>query len=191
MRHLQRRSVVTAHHCARVARYAAALAEAVALPEPQVRRIEICGLLHDVGKLGISRDVLEKPGPLDPLEWRLMRTHTQIGVRVLSAQERLASILPAIAMHHERFDGRGYPYGAKGLDIPLEARIIAVCDAYDTMTSDRPYRKALPADEAIDRIEAGAGTQFDPALAYIFTAQVAPSLPGYRYSTQMAATAGA
>jgi putative nucleotidyltransferase with HDIG domain len=188
MRTLQRRSVVTAHHCVRVARYATAMAEALGLSEQQVRRVECCGLLHDVGKLGISRDVLDKPGPLDPLEWRLMRTHTQIGVRVLQTHGRLASILPAVAMHHERFDGRGYPYGAKGTDIPLEARILAVCDAYDTMTSNRPYRQALSADEALDRIEAGAGTQFDPALAYLFTTQVAPALPGYVYST---ATAGA
>jgi len=173
---LRAKSPVTAVHCARVARYAAAMAHAIGLPESGICHVERCGLLHDIGKLGVTNDVLEKPGRLEPDEWGQMKQHPEIGVRILEPCRSLHSILPAIGMHHERFDGGGYPFGVSRVDIPIEARIVNLCDAYDTMTSDRPYRLALEPDEAHSRLRAGRGTQFDPSLVEAFTSGVFPTL---------------
>ena len=170
------KSPITAAHGARVARYAATTALALHLPEAKVCHVERCGLLHDIGKIGINEDVLEKPGKLTDQEWALMKTHPDLGVQILKPCRSLAPILPAIAMHHERYDGKGYPIGVQGPDIPLEARIVNICDAYDTMTSNRPYRPSLDPDEAVSRLLQGAGTQFDPDLIRIFTADVLGSL---------------
>lgn len=170
------KSPVTAAHCARVARYAATTALALHLPEAKICHVERCGLLHDIGKIGIAEEVLEKPGALTDREWAAMRTHPELGVQILKPCRSLAPILPAIAMHHERYDGKGYPGGVQGPDIPLEARIVNICDAYDTMTSDRPYRSALDPEEAVSRLMAGARSQFDPDLVHVFATDVLRSL---------------
>ncbi|MGE5672394.1 MAG: HD-GYP domain-containing protein [Mycobacterium leprae] len=173
---LKVKSPITGQHSIRVSRYAAAMAGALNLSQPQVYHLERCGLLHDIGKLGISDRVLEKPGDLNPEEWVLIKGHPEIGVRAIETFRVLSPARLAIAMHHERFDGSGYPYALSGYQIPLEARIVGICDAYDTMTSDRPYRKALEPDEAVFRLRKGAGTQFDPLLVQVFATRVVPML---------------
>jgi putative nucleotidyltransferase with HDIG domain len=175
---LDAKSPQTASHCFRVGNYAGLLALALDLPEAQVMQVGRCGLLHDVGKLGIPEGVLEKPGQLTADEWGLIKLHPVIGASVLHGCPSLAALIPAIAMHHERWDGRGYPYGKSGEEIPLEARLIAVCDAFDTMTSERPYKAPMEVEEALYRLKEAAGTQFQPELVARFAGAVVPSLPG-------------
>ncbi|HYF93632.1 MAG TPA: HD-GYP domain-containing protein [Symbiobacteriaceae bacterium] len=173
---LRAKSPSTADHSERVARYAAALTLALDLPYSQVRHLERCALLHDMGKIGIDEAILDKPGALTDAEWQAIKTHPELGAEILRSCSALESVLPAVALHHERYDGKGYPYGIAGGDLPLEARIISVCDAYDSMTADRPYRRGVESTEAARRLEQGAGTQFDPALVDIFVNQVLPAL---------------
>ena len=123
-------------------------------------RVRLAGVLHDIGKIGIPDSVLSKPGPLDADEWTEMYTHPEIGARLLSRPE-FDDLRSWIAAHHERPDGLGYPRALAGEDIPLEARILAVADAYEAMTADRVYRPALGEEAARAELEAGAGTQFD------------------------------
>lgn len=175
---LRAKSPSTAQHCARVARYSAAAGLALGMSEVGVCQVERCALLHDVGKLGVADSVLEKPGDLTATEWEQIRLHPEMGVRILRPCRSLEAILPAIAMHHERLDGAGYPLRVSGEAIPIEARIVNICDAYDTMTSDRPYRTALQVDEALERLLLGAGSQFDPRLVNVFTREVVPGLAG-------------
>jgi HD-GYP domain-containing protein (c-di-GMP phosphodiesterase class II) len=125
-------------------------------------------LLHDVGKVGVPEAILNKPGPLDEEEWLVMRTHPEMGVQMVSGIKSLGPAVEVIRSHHERWDGLGYPSGLVGEQIPLSARIFSVCDAFDAMTSDRPYRRALPFEHAVEQIMAGTGTQFDPAMAEAF-----------------------
>jgi len=167
----------TAAHCVRVGAYAALLARSLDLPETRIHHVERCGLLHDIGKLGIPQEVLEKEGPLTPGEWELVRLHPLIGTAVLQGIPWLAATLPAIAMHHERWDGAGYPHGVSGHAIPLEARIVGLCDAYDTMTSERSYKPRMAVDQAMGRLREDAGTHFDPELVAIFLQEVLPELP--------------
>ncbi|HET8894016.1 MAG TPA: HD domain-containing phosphohydrolase [Gaiellaceae bacterium] len=128
-------------------------------------------LLHDVGKIGIADCVLHKPGPLDHTELSIMRTHPVLGERIVAPLTFIDGIArDVIACHHERWDGLGYPCGRRGGAIPLAARIFALADAYDAMTSDRPYRAALTHDEAMQRIDEALGTQFDPSFGGAFIA---------------------
>lgn len=120
--------------------------------------------LHDIGKLGVPTDIIRKPGPLDEEEWRVMREHSEIGERILKEVPDLAGVARAVRHGHERWDGAGYPDHLAGEEIPLTSRIVFICDAYDAMTSDRPYRPAMSPDEAIRELRAGAGTQFDPQV---------------------------
>jgi len=131
-------------------------------------------VLHDVGKLGVADAVLQKPGPLTDEEWADMRRHPELGARILD-HANLRDISGWVLAHHERVDGGGYPHGLAGDAIPLEARILAVADAYEAMTADRPYRTALGHDAAREELMAGAGTQFDPAVVDAFLAALAPS----------------
>jgi putative two-component system response regulator len=126
------------------------------------------GRLHDIGKVGIPDGLLQKPGPLDPAERTLIQNHVTIGYQMLSGVSFLREALPIVRGHHERWDGGGYPDGLAGDEIPLHARLLAVADAYDAITSDRPYRLALTPEEAGHRIRAEAGTQFDPAAIDAF-----------------------
>ena len=154
------RDTGTARHSRTVAHYAALMAREMDLGAARAERIGLAGMVHDVGKIGISDRVLNKPGPLDPGEWAQMRTHPQIGARLLSRPE-LSDLRSWVLAHHERPDGFGYPFGLSSDEIPLEARILAVADAYEAMTADRVYRKALAEQVAREELRAGAGEQFD------------------------------
>ena len=134
-----------------------------------LRDIRLGALLHDVGKIGIPDSILQKPGPLTPEEWKLMKKHPDLGARLLERIKFLEGAIPIVLNHQERFDGTGYPKGFRGKEIPLGARIFAVVDTFDSMTSDRPYRKALNYQAALKEIRENAGTQFDPEVAAVFT----------------------
>jgi diguanylate cyclase (GGDEF)-like protein/putative nucleotidyltransferase with HDIG domain len=161
------RDTGTGQHSHTVGRYAEMMARELGLTEERVERVRLAGLLHDIGKIGISDRVLSKPGPLDPDEWQEMRTHPEIGARLLSRAE-FEDLRAWILAHHERPDGLGYPNKLSGDEIPLEARILAVGDAYEAMTADRCYRPALGESAARAELEAGAGTQFDALVVAAF-----------------------
>jgi HD-GYP domain-containing protein (c-di-GMP phosphodiesterase class II) len=170
VRAIDARDPYTARHSEKVAGYAVALARALGLPPADCDRIHLSGMLHDVGKVALERSLLHKPGPLSDEEWRQVREHPARSAHILGAVERFAGYVPGARHHHERYDGRGYPDGLAGKAIPLDARILAVADSYDAMTSDRSYRAALSHDEAIARLHDGAGTQFDPVCVRAFAA---------------------
>jgi putative nucleotidyltransferase with HDIG domain len=170
---LDMRDVGTARHSQTVGRYAEAIASALGLPDARVERIRAAGVLHDIGKLGVADAVLKKPGALTDEEWAEMRRHPELGARILD-HANLRDISAWVLAHHERIDGRGYPHGLAGAEIPLEARILAVADAYEAMTADRAYRAALGHDAAQEELRAGAGTQFDPEIVEAFLAVLAP-----------------
>jgi two-component system cell cycle response regulator len=153
----------TAQHSQTVARYSELLARELELEAELVERVRLGGMLHDVGKIGVPDSVLNKPGPLDESEWREMRAHPLIAARILDSAT-VEDIRSWVLSHHERHDGAGYPQGLEGDEIPLEARILAVADAYEAMTSDRVYRPALTPDEARAELVSGAGSQFDPLV---------------------------
>ena len=161
------RDTGTAEHSRTVARYAGLMARRLGYAGQRVERIELAGLLHDVGKIGISDRILTKPGPLDEEEWLQMHSHPQIGARLLSRPE-LADLRGWIVAHHERPDGKGYPFGLSHADIPMEARILSVADAYEAMTADRVYRRALAEEAAREELLACAGTQFDAQVVAVF-----------------------
>jgi diguanylate cyclase (GGDEF)-like protein/putative nucleotidyltransferase with HDIG domain len=161
------RDTGTGEHSHTVGHYAELMARELGLDEEHVERVRLAGVLHDIGKIGISDRVLSKPGPLDADEWQEMYTHPEIAARLLSRPE-FDDLRAWILAHHERLDGIGYPYGLRGDDIPLEARILAVADAYEAMTADRIYRPALGADSARAELEAGSGSQFDREVVQAF-----------------------
>lgn len=158
----------TRGHSQRVAEYAAALGKILGLPQAEVELIYTTGTLHDVGKIGVPDAILKKPGRLDDDERAIMETHPALGELIVRKAPQLAATLPGVRHHHERWDGKGYPDGLAGEMIPLIARLLAIADTFDAMTSDRPYRKGLGWDVALEEIARGAGTQFDPALAPLF-----------------------
>jgi diguanylate cyclase (GGDEF)-like protein/putative nucleotidyltransferase with HDIG domain len=158
----------TRGHSDAVTRYALALAERLGLSANDMENLKAAALLHDIGKIGTPDAVLRKTGPLKIDEWQIIEDHPRIGSEILEKVQQLNSIVPAVRHHHERFDGLGYPKGLAGKDIPLIARIIALADSYDAMTSDRTYRSALPFEEALEEIKRCAGTQFDPQLVDLF-----------------------
>jgi diguanylate cyclase (GGDEF)-like protein len=159
----------TADHCRTVGHYCSMIAEKLGLRPNRVKRIETAGILHDVGKIGLPDEILQKPGELTEDEWRPLRRHPEIGARILN-DDAFADIREWIVAHHERLDGKGYPRGLSGKEIPLEARIIAVADAYEAMTSHRVYRSAASPQTARSELLACAGSQFDPIVAAAFVA---------------------
>jgi putative two-component system response regulator len=168
----------TGTHTRRVADLSARIAAAMGLPETEVEMIRRTAPLHDVGKIGIPDGVLLKPGKLSEGEWSLMKRHTLIGAQILSSgRSEMVRMAEAIALaHHERWDGTGYPHAAAGDAIPLPARIVALADVYDALSSDRPYRAAWPRERVMAEIAAGRGTHFDPQVVDAFLAEVAPGL---------------
>jgi putative nucleotidyltransferase with HDIG domain len=160
----------TQGHSPKVANYAALIAEGLGLGEEEIERIRLGGMLHDLGKVGVPEIILNKSGPLNPDEWETMKEHVQFGYKLLESLQPLAEVRAMVLHHHEMFDGSGYPEGRAGEDIPLGARVIAIADAYDTITSDRTYKKARSAQAALAEIERCAGAQFDPDLVRIFVA---------------------
>jgi HD-GYP domain-containing protein (c-di-GMP phosphodiesterase class II) len=166
---LDARDPYTAGHSVRVSHYATVVARAMHLTAPELHTIEMGGLLHDIGKIGISDSVLQKPGRLTAEEFALIREHPTIGCRILVGVNGFQPYLPIVEFHHENWDGSGYPMGQSGVETPLFARIVHVVDAYDAMTSNRSYRGGLGHEEAIRRLEQAAGTQFDPQIVALFT----------------------
>ena len=162
---LDARDPYTGNHYSRVADMACDLCHVLGLPEDITREIHIAGHLHDIGKIGIPDKVLLKPGRLNDEEWELMKQHSKIGADILAGAPKFARIAAIILHHHERFDGKGYPFGAKGEEIPLGSRIIAVCDSIDAMASSRAYRGALPLETVRSEIEKNSGLMYDPDVA--------------------------
>jgi putative nucleotidyltransferase with HDIG domain len=152
----------TCGHSERVGRMAVRLAEELAISPPKRSDLYVAGLLHDIGKIGIDDDVLKKCGPLTPEEHRKIQTHVEIGVTILKDLKKLNHILPGVRHHHESFDGNGYPDRLAGEDIPLEARILAVADSFDAMSSNRPYRRRLSFMQIDEIFRKGRGIQWDP-----------------------------
>ncbi|MBI3964969.1 MAG: response regulator [Chloroflexi bacterium] len=164
------RDPYTGGHVERVRRYSLHLARRQGLSGDALRQLEFGALLHDVGKIGIPDAILTKPEPLSDQEVAVMRRHPDIGRRMLEGLQFLDVALSAVRFHHERWDGLGYPEGLAGDAIPLAGRIVAVADAFDALTTDRPYRHGLTAADALAEVERGAGAAFDPVLARSFVA---------------------
>jgi response regulator RpfG family c-di-GMP phosphodiesterase len=158
----------TRGHSERVAHYASLIARGMTLPEAEVDTIRQAALMHDIGKIGIRYEKLNKPGKLTPEEVTMFRTHPAKGKRILEPIPFMQNLIPGCWCHHEAWDGGGYPQGLMGDSIPLIGRVVAVADAYDAMTSDRAYRKALPHEVAIAELERCSGAQFDPAIVEVF-----------------------
>jgi HD-GYP domain-containing protein (c-di-GMP phosphodiesterase class II) len=165
---IEARDPYTRGHSARVARMAHAVGVRLGCEEAQLALLRLGGALHDVGKLVVSEAVLSKPGPLTAEELAEVRGHPEAGARMVALDRSLRPVLPGVLYHHERWDGLGYPTGRAGSEIPFEARILAVADCFDAMTSNRPYRTARPPEEAIEEVDRCAGTQFDPDVAVVF-----------------------
>ncbi len=155
-------------HSKKVSKYAGLIGQVIGLSEAENAHLRNSGLLHDIGKIGVSDAVLRKPGPLTKEEWRQILTHPELGVAIMRHVEQLKECLPAILHHHEHMDGSGYPMGLQGTGIPLAARILSVADAYDAMTSARPYRGPLTPEQAMDELKRHAGTHFDPRVVEAF-----------------------
>jgi two-component system, cell cycle response regulator len=153
----------------RVARFATATAQGLGLPDAEVERIEIAARLHDVGKLAIPDSILTKAGPLEPEEWAVMRTHSEIGQRILAAAPSLAHAAKLVRSHHERYDGFGYPDRLAGEGIQVGASIIAVCAAFVAMMKHRPFSDAITVNEALAEVNRHSGAQFDPRVVDAFS----------------------
>ncbi|MCM8798750.1 MAG: response regulator [Candidatus Omnitrophica bacterium] len=158
----------TRGHSERVTRYALRFAQRLNLSEKEVKKIQFACGVHDIGKINISEAILNKPSSLSAEEWKIMREHPNKGVEILVPLGILKELIPLVKYHHEYFNGGGYPEGLQGKAIPVEARIITLMDAYDAMTSDRPYRKRMDKETALQEIERGLGKQFDPELGELF-----------------------
>jgi HD-GYP domain-containing protein (c-di-GMP phosphodiesterase class II) len=158
----------TSTHARWISDMALLVGRAAGLEREALRRLELGALLHDIGKIGIPSEILRKPGPLTEEEFATVRAHPELGEKILAPIDRLHDVRPIVRACHERWDGGGYPDGKRGEDIPVEARIVLVCDAFHAMVTDRPYRKRLCPTEAVRRLREGAGTQFDPAVVEAF-----------------------
>jgi hypothetical protein len=177
---LDARDRYTAGHSAAVAVYSRDIARRLDLASSEQQNVHLAGLVHDIGKIGLPPGLLEKEGPLTLDERRLMQGHSEIGERILRKVDDYGSIARVVRHHHERYDGHGYPDGLVGEDIPLLARIIAVADAYNAMTSDRPYREAMPSQVARMRLAQAVGAQFDTTVVAAFEAILATADEAYR-----------
>jgi putative two-component system response regulator len=188
-RAIEARDGYTEQHTERVTVRAVALGTRLGLPEATVRVLTQGGLLHDVGKIGIPEAILGKPDRLDTTEFSIMRQHPVLGVQICRPLRSrvISEALPIIRHHHERVDGQGYPDRLAGAQIPLVARIAAIADAYDAMTSDRPYRRGMPPEQALGILRAGAGMQWDADLVAEFTQLAAEILGAYPERTALAA----
>jgi putative nucleotidyltransferase with HDIG domain len=182
---LDARDRYTAGHSAAVAIYARDIAARMGLPESEQQLAHVAGLVHDIGKIGLPPGLLEKPGALTLEERRLMEAHSEIGERILAKVDDYSEIAAIVRHHHERFDGNGYPDGIGTDEIPMIARIIAVADAYNAMTSDRPYREAMPTRVARLRLAQAVETQFDTSVVAAFEAILAGASETYRLATRV------
>ena len=171
---LDLRDGYTGQHSSTVVHLCEQVARRVGVTGEELEHLRIAAHLHDLGKIGVPDEILHKPGPLDNTEWSIMREHPTWGAQALETIPSFRAASRAVRHHHERWDGGGYPDGLAGEDIPIGARVIAVCDAYEAMTSTRPYRPALAEAEARERIVAGTGSQFDPAATWGLLDALAP-----------------
>ena len=174
------RDKMTHRHARRVARMSAFMAREMQLAESEVLQIEYAAALHDIGKIGVADGILFKAEALDVDEWQEMRRHSELGYKILNRVDFLSDAAEIVYSHHERYDGSGYPRGIVGDDIVLGARVFAVVDAYDAMTSRRPYREAMSQDDAVEEIMRGSGSQFDPATVEAFMRMVRRNPDGFR-----------
>jgi len=168
-RAIDAKSAWTAGHSERGTILALKIGHAMSLPAKSLEIMHRGGLLHDIGKIGTPLAVLDKPGALEPEEIQIMQDHVKIGVRILEPIPCFRDALPMVAQHHEWFDGSGYPAGLAGENISLHARVLAIADCYDAIVSDRPYRKGLPKQQALEILLQRSGTQFDPIIIEVFT----------------------
>jgi diguanylate cyclase (GGDEF)-like protein/PAS domain S-box-containing protein len=159
-------------HSDRVSHYCLMMGEKLNLTKNEILELEFAGLIHDIGKITIPDSILKKPGKLTEDEWTIMKTHTTHGYQILRSADKYSKLADYALTHHERWDGKGYPKGIKEEEIPLFSRIICICDAFEAMTSDRPYRKALPVESAIEELIRCSGSQFDPYLVNLFVKKV-------------------
>ena len=161
---LRRKDADTADHSRKVADLAERVGARLGMVGQQLRALRWAALLHDVGKVHVRDELLCKPGPLSPEEFEEVKAHAAVGARMVEALPYFGRVHPLVRWSHERFDGQGYPDGLAADEIPLGARVIAACDAFDAMVSERPYRRALSVRVALGELRAGAGTQFDPSV---------------------------
>jgi putative nucleotidyltransferase with HDIG domain len=167
----------TAEHAQSVAELAERVGARLGMRGAELRTLRWGALLHDVGKIEVRREVLNKPGPLTDEEFEEVKQHTVVGARMVERVARLGKVHQLVRWSHERWDGDGYPDGLAGVAIPLGARVICVCDAFDAMVSNRPYRSAMGMGEALEELRLSAGSQFDPAVVDALVAEVAGSAP--------------
>jgi diguanylate cyclase (GGDEF)-like protein/putative nucleotidyltransferase with HDIG domain len=175
---VEARDPYTYGHSKKVNTYAVALAEAIGLSPDEVSKVSTAALLHDIGKIGIPDEVLNKKGKLNGENWEAIKAHPKLGANIVSSIPNLVPCASSILHHHERWDGSGYPEGLKNEEIPLGARILAIADSFEAMTSARPYRPAWSLEEVVKELRQGAGTQFDPKLAEVFIGIIEAGLPG-------------
>ncbi|MGH2819955.1 MAG: HD-GYP domain-containing protein [Actinomycetota bacterium] len=161
---LEMRDVCTGRHVHRVTRLATDCLLRIDPEFAEDEEVTFGFMLHDVGKIGVPDAILNKPGPLSPSDWEVMHRHPEMGVKIVAPLGFTSTATDVILHHHERWDGKGYPHGLAGEDIPITARAFAVVDAFDAMTSDRPYRSALDVSDAVDILRSGRGSQFDPDM---------------------------
>lgn len=161
---IEARDPYTGGHVWRVSQFAKLLATKVGLPEGEIIKISIAAYLHDLGKVGIPDDILRRPEALTEAEYAIIKTHPSIGSKLLNGHPLAEMVSSAAKEHHERIDGKGYPNGLRGEQLSLTARIVGIVDAFDAMTNTRPYRKGMPMEQALDRLQEGAGSHFDPVL---------------------------
>ena len=162
----------TERHTHRVGESARLLGQKLGLPEPTLDTLYRGGIIHDIGKIGVSDSILHKPGPLDPIELPQMQAHVAIGESIVKPLRSTSGLLPIIRHHHERFDGSGYPDGLRAREIPRAARIVSVCDAFDALVNDRPYRMRRTTEEALAVLRAGAGSQWDPETVELLASEL-------------------
>jgi putative two-component system response regulator len=165
---IETRDPYTAGHLERVRRLALSLAFALNWKIEDIAILEFGAILHDVGKIIVPSKVLKKTGPLSEDEWKLMRKHPEAGAKMLEGVDHLKSAIPFVLYHHERWNGTGYPFGMKGEDIPREGRLLAIVDAFDAMTTNRPYHASMSAKEALADVTRNSGTFYDPQMASVF-----------------------
>lgn len=165
---IEKRDSHTGGHTQRVTLYSQAIAKYLQLTPSERKWVKITSVLHDIGKIGIEDDILKKPKPLSPEEFHIIKRHSNMGAEIIEHIRQLKEIIPGVKYHHEQVDGKGYPDGLRGEDIPILAKIVAVSDTYDAMTTDRPYRKAMDKKMAIDELKRCSGTQLDKEVVEAF-----------------------